>query len=390
MNSFDFKIGTNIIFGNGSINKIGEQMVKYIGTKKTLILYGNHSKEKILPVVEKLLNKVSICYIKMGGIQPNPILTVAEEITNSNKKNGIEAILAIGGGSVIDVAKAVAIGIESEDSIWSYYEGKQKVERALPIGVILTNPASGSESSGSSVLTNRKVKIKRGCSSDLIIPQFAILDPELTYSIPKHITACALADIIMHTVERYLCDDGTNELSDQFSIALLKNVIKNGANCLESSEDKHARSEMMIDGTLSNNGFTGLGRKSEFPIHQIGHQISAYFETEHASSLTAIWESWAVFMFDRIYHRMAKLGDGVWSIRDSNEVEAARETIKIFTSFFHKIGLPITLTEAIGEISDEELKALSDSISNNHRRIIGNHWKLNGNDIDNILQLART
>ena len=227
----------------------------------------------------------------VGGVKPNPRLSFAREAVKKSIEFGTDFVLAVGGGSVIDTSKAVAHGTANPDTdIWEFWSKKQTVKRSLPVGVVLTLAAAGSETSDSAVLTNEETKIKRGLSTDFNRPAFAIMNPELTYTLPKYQVGCGIVDIMMHTLDRYFTQTENNELTDEIAEGLLRTVIRNGAIAIKDSHDYNAMSEIMWAGSLSHNGITGLGAEKDFAVHQLGHELSAKFDIAHGASLSAVWE----------------------------------------------------------------------------------------------------
>lgn len=268
-------------------------------------------------------------------------------------------------------------------------QGKTKVNDAIDIIAIPTNPASGSESNGSAVITNKKNKVKRGISSTFIVPKYAILDPELTCSLSDKETIRSATDIMFHSIERFLCtDDNFQTTTDMISTSVIKNVITLAPAILNNRSDLKARGEMMWCGTLSNCGLTGLGRKVEFPIHQLGHQISAHFNVPHADSLTAIWNAWADYEKEDHAERFAKLGKDVFGYFEKDETVLAGATINEINDLWEKWEMPTSLRLCCDDLSDENIYSLIDSITNHGKRIVGDYWDLNHSDISFIIERA--
>ncbi len=384
LNEFTFSLKTEIIFGKGKVSELSA-ILQDNGYKNVMILHGySAEKTELLQKIEKQLIRNSIIYSKYnagGGTNPTLLLVnrVSEYINYFERKPDL--ILAVGGGSIIDTAKAVSIQRESS-SVWEYFEGKRKVSEAIPIGVVLTNPASGSECSASTVILNESIHVKRGCSSNLLVPKFAILDPETLLTLSKRQISCAVADIIMHTIERFLCSQGDNNITDDMAIALLKRTILCGE-ALSDEPNIDVLSELMWCGSISNCGLTGLGSKNEFPLHQIGHQISAFYSTIHAESLTSIWNSWASYYYRKNTCRFAILGRELFDCTDEDIYRCAFFFIDGLTDFFNNIGMPICLNRII---TDGGISLLANSITNNGKRIVGEFWRMTTIDIIKILE----
>lgn len=384
MNDFNFSLKTEIIFGKGKIFSLST-ILQDKGYKDILILHG-YSAERtgLLQKIENQLMQNDIYYSTCnagGGTNPTLLLVnrVSEYIDKLERLPDL--VLAVGGGAIIDIAKAISIQRKSSN-VWDYFEGKRKVTEAIPIGVILTNPASGSECSSSTVILNESIHVKRGCTSNLLIPKFAILDPETLVTLSKRQISCAVADIMMHTLERFLCSQGGNLVTDDIAIALLKRTISCGKVLLcESSID--TLSELMWCGSISNCGLTGLGSKIEFPLHQMGHQISAFYNTVHADSLTSIWNSWARYYYRKNSYRFAILGKELFDCTDDDINQCAFSFIEGLTDFFNNIGMPVCLK---GIITDDDISRLASSITNNGKRIVGEFWQMTTIDIIKILK----
>ena len=244
--------------------------------------------------------------------------------------------MAVGGGSVIDTSKAVAHGTANPDTdIWEFWSKKQTVKKSLPVGVVLTLAAAGSETSDSAVLTNEETKIKRGLSTDFNRPAFAIMNPELTYTLPKYQVGCGIVDIMMHTQTE------NNELTDEIAEGLLRTVIRNGAVAIKDSHDYNAMSEIMWAGSLSHNGITGLGAEKDFAVHQLGHELSAKFDIAHGASLSAVWGAWATYVYDAKPARFAQYARRVWNVEEADDVKAAQEGIRKTVTYFASLNMPL-------------------------------------------------
>lgn len=390
MNRFDFTMGSTIFFGEGRLEEIGDIVSRDFGNSRVLLLAGNHSKKAgLIERVKNKLNKsfveVSVCIVEGKGAKCTEIDDLAMSL---NSKSEYELIIAMGGGSVIDVAKALATVIRSSNKIWDFVEGRIAVYKPIPILAVVTNPASGSECNGSAVITNEELRVKRGLSCPCLIPKYAILDPELTCSLPREETIRSSVDILFHSLERFLSSDNSiTSVSDNMAISVIKNTMSYLPKVLANPNDINARGEILWCGSCSNSGLTGLGKNIEFPIHQLGHQISAFYDVPHADSLTAIWKAWATHVMNKNYSKFAELGKVLFGLLGEDKT-IAKETIDSLDAFWQMNGMPTSLTECCGNISEEERFKLINSITHNGKRVIGRFWKLTHEDVCKIINIA--
>ena len=390
MNSFTYWSPTKVIFGAGTAGTAGNE-VKEFGGAMALVIYGGGSVEKngVLGTVTRSLSDAGIKYCSAGGVIPNPTAEFAQKIVDDYRGKGIDFLLGVGGGSVIDTAKAVAHGLASPDTqIWDYFNGTVQVSKTLPAGAVLTIAAAGSETSNSAVLTNQGAGLKRGLTTQFNRPKFAIMDPTLTYSLPPRQTACGIVDIIMHTLERYMTSGTDNTLTDELAEALMRVVIKYGAVAMEKPDDYKARSELMWAGSVSHNGLTGLGQPMDFAVHQFGQQLSAKYDLPHGESLSATWSSWARYVYKEDIARFAKYARNVWGLGINDDETAAEEGIKTTERYFTSIGMPVTLTEAVGSLAADDIEYLVELCSYKYTRTIGAFKVLGVNDIREIYKSA--
>lgn len=388
MNAFTYCVPTNVIFGAGTVSQAGSA-VKAYGGSHVLVLYGGGSvlRNGTLEKVVASLEAAGLAYVTEGGVHPNPRLAFAQELVDKYEGRGIDFILAVGGGSVLDTGKSVAMGLYGGSPIWDYYERKRPVTGELPVGSVLTIAAAGSETSDSSVLTNMETHIKRGCSTPYNRPKFAIMDPELTYSLPAYQTACGVTDIMMHTLERYFAKDaGQNQMTDGIAEALLRDVMENGLVAIAEPENYQARSEIMWCGSLSHNDLTGLGRPKDFSVHQLGHVLSAVYDLAHGASLSAMWPHWAKYVCRADMPRFANLGRKVLGISCEDEETCVLLTIKGFMDYWNTLGMPVSLSGCIGIQEDAALRELARTCSYGGTRKIGSFVPL---DEDDILEIYR-
>ena len=378
---------TNVHFGAGAEDKVAE-VLKAEGATKVLIHFGGGSVKRsgLLDKVEKLLSEGGIEYVELGGVVPNPRVSLVRKGIELVKSEGVDFILAVGGGSVLDSAKAIGYGVYGGGDVWDFYCGNRKVEGTLPVGVILTLAATGSEMSDSSVITNDETDpiYKRGVNTDFGRVKFALLDPELTYTVSKYQTACGATDIMMHTLERYFHQGYALDFTDQMSSTLLKEVMKNAPVALEHPDDYDARANIMWCGTLSHNGLmaTGNANKGDWACHQIEHELSAEYDVAHGAGLAAIWGSWARYVLSVDPERFVKLGEGVFG--ESDPVK----TIEKFEEFFRSIGMPTDIKGLGLDFDEAACRTAALGVTFQNARKIGNFKVLDTEDIFNIYMMA--
>jgi alcohol dehydrogenase YqhD (iron-dependent ADH family) len=389
MHSFTYYTPTRIYFGKDTVDNIAEYVGKYL-PENVMIVYGGGSivRSGLLEKIEKLLSDAGIKYTEFGGARPNPTLEHAYEGIKLGIEKGVDFILAVGGGSAIDTAKGICHGIANPDTdIWDYWIGTKQVEKTLPLGCVLTIPAAGSEMSHSSVLTNMAVHSKRGLTTDLNRPLFAVMDPTLTYTLPVYQIGCGVTDIMMHTMDRYF-NPLENELTDAIAEALLRTVIKFGTVAIKNSHDYEAMSELMWAGSLSHNNLTGLGGINDFAPHQLGHEITVKYDTAHGASLATIWSSWARYVYDAKPSRFARFARNVWGITETDDNKAAIMGIQATEDYFKSLGMPVCFSDVIGIKDDSVLKEMATGCSRGGTRTIGSFKVLDENDIYEIYKIA--
>lgn len=392
MQSFQYYIKTNVVFGEGSVCRTAE-LVKKHGGSRVLVVYGGGSAKRsgLLDRVFALLDEALLPYDSIGGVQPNPRVELAREGVKRAVEFRADLILAVGGGSVIDTAKAIAHGAANpETDIWEFWKRREVLTRSTPVGVILTIPASGSETSDSAVLTNEQECEKRGLNTDLNRPAFAILDPKLAMTLPPRQVSCGVTDILMHTLDRYFTPADDNELTDALAEALLRVVIRNGPKVVENENDLHAMSEIMWCGSVSHNGLTGLGAPREFTTHQLGHALSEKFDAIHGETLSAMWGSWARYVWETKPARFARFARNVWDVDDVDADEAAMLGIEATENFFRSLHMPVSLGELkdVGAQSEEGLQELALRCSYQKTRTIGSFRVLGYDEMLEIYRLA--
>ncbi len=390
MQNFTQYAPTEIVFGRDTEKETGKLAKKW-GAKKVLIVYGGGSAAKsgLLASVERQLDEDGIAHTEIGGVQPNPRLDLARKAVGMAVTFGANLILAVGGGSVIDTAKAVAIGAANPDTdIWDIWTQKvPEPKKALPVGVVLTIAAAGSETSDSAVLTNPETGKKLGFSSDLNRPAFAVMDPALMFTLPKEQIACGVVDILMHTLERYFTPVDGNLLTDEIAEGLMRVVTTEGLKAYRNPSDYDALSEVMWCGSLSHNRLTELGRMRDFTVHKLGHELGGMFDLPHGMTLSALWGSWARYVYKTDPERFANYGKKVWGIEAGDPEEAALAAIKRTEQFFRDLNMPTSIGELkIGVQTDDLLKKLADSATNGDKIRLGTFQPL---DMDDALAVYR-
>ena len=361
---FDFKYytPTKVVFGKNAEDKVAD-LVKEFGGKKLLIHYGGGSviRSGLMQRVTDKLDAAGIKYVKLGGAVPNPHLSLVYEGIELCKKEGVDFLLAVGGGSAIDSAKAIGYGLMNEGDVWDFYDYKRQAKACMPLGVILTLAATGSEMSDSSVITKEEGLVKRGYSSDYCRPRFAILNPELTMTLPDYQTACGCTDIMMHTMERYFTNGGNMELTDSMAEALLRTVKENALILACDPNNYDARAEVMWAGSLSHNGLTGCGNDGgDWMTHKLEHELGGLYDVAHGAGLAAIWGSWARYVYKNCLPRFKRYAINVMGVpAEGSDEEIALKGIEAMEDFYRAIKMPTNLRELGVEASDEDLKLMA-------------------------------
>lgn len=366
MYNFTYFTPTKVLFGKDTEQKCGE-LVKEQGCKKVLIHYGSGSVKRtgLLDKVKASLDEAQVDYIELGGAVPNPRLSLVYEGIELAKKEGVDFILAVGGGSAIDSAKAIGYGVYNEGDVWDFYDRKRQAKGCLPIGVVLTIAATGSEMSNSSVITKEDGWIKRGYSSDYGRPKFAIMNPELTMTLPDYQTACGCTDILMHTMERYFVNGGNMEITDSIAEGLMRTVIENAKILVKDPKNYEARAEVMWAGSLSHNGLTGCGTDGgDFASHALEHEIGGIFDVAHGAGLAAIWGSWARYVYKDCLPRFEKFAMNVMQVDPEGTADdVAIKGIEAMEAFYREIKMPTSIHELGINPTDEQLREMAHKCS---------------------------
>ena len=349
MENFVFHTPTKVFFGKRQEEKAGE-IIRSYGFSKVLLHYGSRSVKEngLYDRVVQALKASGVSFVELGGVEPNPKLSLARQAARLAREEQVELILAVGGGSVLDSAKAAAAGAYYDCDPWEFSVKKRIPEKALPVGAILTLAASGSETSDSCVITNEETWLKRGFNAPCNRPLFSIMDPELTYTVGKFQTGCGIVDIMMHTLERYFSANGENPLTDALAEGLLKTVIAAGRQAIACPEDYEARATLMWAGSLSHNSLTGCGKTFVMRCHQLEHELSGMYDrVAHGAGLSVLFPAWAKYIYRHNISRFAQYAVNVWGApMDFEHPErTALQGIAATESYFREIGMPVRLSE---------------------------------------------
>ena len=392
MNNFEYYAPTKVVFGKGTEKETG-RLAKEFGARKVLVHYGTGSvvRSGLLDRVCDSLKEQGLPYILLGGAQPNPRLGLAREGIRICREEGVDFLLAVGGGSVLDSAKCIGYGAANEGDVWDFYCRKRKAEACLPIGCVLTIAATGSEMSDSSVITNEDGMIKRGYSSDYGRCRFAVMNPELTYTLPDWQTMSGCTDILMHTMERYFTKTPDTMLMDGMSEALMRTVIQNAKILHENPTDYDARAQVMWAGSLAHNGLLGCGNETDWASHQLEHELSGMFDVTHGAGLAAVWPSWARYVLSEKPARFAQFAVNVMGVTGdcTDPVKTALEGIREMERFFHEIGMPVNIHELGYDLTEDQIKELAYKCSFFGTRTIGGFKVLDQEDMVRIYEAAR-
>ena len=362
MFGFRYFTPTKVVFGKDTEYQVAD-LVKEFGGTKVLIHYGGGSvvRSGLLARVTKCLDEAGIAYVTLGGAVPNPHLSLVYEGIELCRKEGVDFLLAVGGGSAIDSAKAMGYGLANGGDVWDFYDYKRKAEGSVPLGVILTIAATGSEMSDSSVITKEEGLVKRGYSSDYGRPKFAILNPDLTMTLPDYQTACGCTDIMMHTMERYFTNGGNMEITDALAEGLLRTVKEQAKILAKDPGNYDARAEVMWAGSLSHNGLTGCGNDGgDWMTHKLEHELGGLYDVAHGAGLAAIWGSWARYVYKNCLPRFKRFAINVMGVADEGtDEEIALRGIEAMEDFYREIKMPTNLRELGVKATEEDLKLMA-------------------------------
>lgn len=389
MNNFTFYSPTEFVFGKDTEKKTGELIKKYHGTK-ALIVYGGGSviRSGLLQRIKDLLDKAGIIHVELGGIQPNPTDPKVYEGIELGRHEQVDFLLPVGGGSVIDTAKAIAAGIPYEGDFWDFYIGHAVPQEALRIGVVLTIPAAGSEGSGNSVITKldglKKLSLR---TPELLRPAFAVMNPELTYTLPAWQTACGITDMMAHIMERYFTNTEDTEVPDRMCEGTLKAIIHEAARVMNNPSDYGARANLMWAGMIAHNGTCGVGCEEDWSSHFLEHEVSALYNVTHGAGLAVIFPAWLTYMADHHAKKTAQYAVRVWDVPESGDLRTmSLEGISRLKSFLHSIGMPVTFKELGIEHPDIDL--LVKKFHENKGERVGNYFPLDSKASRKIYEIA--
>ena len=363
MRNFVYYTPTKVVFGKDTVSQLAA-LLREQDAKKVLIHYGQGSvvRSGLLDRVKALLQEAGIPFCELGGVVPNPRLSLVREGIGLVRKEGADFLLAVGGGSVIDSAKAIGYGCANDGDVWDFYAHTRQAAACLPVGVILTLSATGSEMSDSSVITKEEGWLKRGYNNNVCRPRFAIMDPQYTETLPPWQTACGCADIMMHTMERYFAKDGAMELTDRLAEGLLRTVMHNARLLLRDPGNYGARAEIMWAGSLSHNGLTGCGSDGgDWVCHRMEHEMGGLWDIAHGAGLCAIWGSWARYTYQHNLPRFYQFATNVMDVPpDPSAQEAvARAGIEATEAFFKEIGMPTSFADLKIHPTEAEIRTLA-------------------------------
>lgn len=389
MNNFTFYSPTEFVFGKGTEMQTGELVRKY-GASKVLIVYGGGSvvRSGLLERVKQTLAQTGIPCIELGGVQPNPTDTKVYEGIDLCRREGVDFVLAVGGGSVIDTAKAIAAGVPYEGDFWDFYIQKATVSSALKVAVVLTIPAAGSEGSGNSVITKVSTLQKMSLRApELLRPRFSIMNPELTFTLPPYQTAAGIVDMMAHIMERYFTNTADTEIADRLCEGTLKAIITEAPRVMADPKDYGARANIMWSGMIAHNGTCGVGNEEDWASHFMEHEISALYDVTHGAGLAVIFPAWLTWMASHHVEKVAQYAARVWDVPVSEDLKAmALEGVARLKSFFTSIGMPVNFAQLGVEHPDIEL--LVEHLHANKGEQVGCYVRLGRKETREIYELA--
>lgn len=387
MNNFNFYSPTYFAFGKGKEVEVGT-LVKRFGGNKVLLHYGGGSVKRngVFDSVVKSLQEANIPYVELGGVKPNPRSGLVYEGIELCRKENVDFILAIGGGSAIDSAKAIALGVPYNGDFWDFYRTDMVVENALPIGTVLTISAAGSEGSCDSVITNEENMLKWAASGDAIRPKFSILNPEFTCTLPAYQTACGITDIMIHVCERYFTNTKDVEITDRLCEGVLKAMIEEAPKVINNLTNYQARANIMWAGMIAHNNIVGVGRDQDWASHDIEHELSSFYDCAHGAGLAVIAPAWMKFVYKHDVNRFAQFAVRVWDcdMNFANPEITALEGIQRFENFLKSIGMPINFAQLGAK--EEDIPAMVAHLCK--RESVGRFVKIGAKEAEAIFRLA--
>ncbi len=393
MRDFVYYAPTEVVFGKESEEQVAGLVKKY-GGHKVLVHYGGRSAKKsgLLDKIFALLRQGGVDFVELGGVVPNPRLSLVQKGIDLCRKEKVDFLLAVGGGSVIDSCKAIACGVPFDGNVWDIYMGKAEPASYLPVASVLTIPAAGSEMSDASVITNEDGDVKVGYSNPMSRPKFAIMNPVRTFTLPPYQTAAGVTDMMMHTMERYFSPEDDMDLTDALAEAVLRSMKENVYKVLADPEDYRARAQIMWGGSVAHNDLTGCGMTGDWATHQLEHELSGMFDVTHGAGLAAIWPSWARYVLKVNVSRFVRFAVNVMDVpNDFTDPEGtALKGIEAMERFYHSIGMPVNIHELIGrDITDDEIKEMVRKCSRDGAFTQGTFKVLYPKDMEAIYQMAR-
>lgn len=388
MNSFDFQNRTRIIFGRDVEQQAGSLMA---GLGKTVLLHyggGSIKKSGLYQRIMKSLMDAGVEVVELPGAMPNPRLSLVREGISLCRSRKVDAILAVGGGSVIDSAKAIGIGVKYQGDVWDFFSGNAVPESMLPLGVVLTIPAAGSEASSFSVITNEDGWLKMGTGNDCMRPEFALMNPEMTFSLPPFQTACGISDMLAHVMERYFTNTPDVELTDRLCEATMQTILHLGPVVVREPENYGARAEILWTGTVAHNGWLDPGRETDWASHAIEHELSALYDIAHGAGLSIVFPAWMKTVYPANPVRFARFASRVMGIEYNfdNPEETILLGIEALERFYRLLGLPVRMSDL--KIPDDRIPEMARRATAQDSMPLGNLKKLLSADVEKILRLA--
>lgn len=387
MDNFTFKSPTQFVFGRGTHAQAGKYAAR-CGAKKVMVLYGGGSviTNGVLQTVLDSLDAAGLDFIVAGGVQPNPVSSYVYQAIEAAREEKVDFMLAVGGGSVIDTAKAVAAGVPYDGDFLDFYRGKG-VKEALPVGVVLTIAAAGSEGSPNTVITDEETKIKKGASGECLRPQFAILNPELTFTLNAYQSACGISDMMAHIFERYFTKTKDNAVTDRICEGLLLAITEKAMDVIIDREDYEAQAAIMWAGMLAHNNICGVGREQDWGSHALAHQLSALFDAAHGAALAVVFPAWMKYVVDEDVDLFARIAHNVWGVAMSDDKrQMALDGIAAYENFLRGIGMPTNLAQL--DVPEEAIPQLVELAFAPGGSTIGYFKKLTPADVEAVYRLA--
>lgn len=389
MNAFNFISPTYFVFGKETERECGK-LCRSFGAEQVLLHYGGKSAEAsgLLDRVRESLREAEVPFIELGGVKPNPRSDMVYEGIELCRREQVDFILAVGGGSVIDSAKAIAAGVYYDGDFWEFFAERGDIETAIPLGTVLTLPATGSEASDATVITNTKTGQKFGYGHELLRPVFSVMNPELCYTLPAYQTACGVTDMIAHILERYLSNTPDVGLTDRLCEAAIKSIVEYAPRAISNPRDYEARANLMWAGTIAHNDVLGVGREQDWSSHAIEHELSALYDVAHGAGLAVVFPAFMHYTLKHDPERYAQLAYRVWNVEPDfqNPEEAGRRGIEAFRAFFKAIGMPVTFAELGAK--KEDIPRLAQSVRLNNGDRLGYFMPLTREDIQKIYELC--